>query len=127
MDPIQWNVNTAENSCSSSRIMTATAPKAKRQKPEGWNNDMEKEPKKLLSFFTEGLDRTNRLMYYKYMSNNPFITDERLLRDIAAAASEITDLWWANPQENGHVKTRVVEEILQKKILGMVVPQKKHG
>ena len=39
-------------------------------------------------------------------------------RAIARAASEITDLWWARPDENGHVKTRVVEEIIQKHLWG---------
>jgi hypothetical protein len=33
---------------------------------------------------------------------------------IKTAASEITDLWWAKPNENGHVKTAVVEEIIKK-------------
>lgn len=30
------------------------------------------------------------------------------------AASEITDLWWARPDEGGAAKTAVVEEILRK-------------
>lgn len=33
---------------------------------------------------------------------------------IDAAASEITSLWWARPNENGHVKTSVVAEIIRK-------------
>ena len=33
-----------------------------------------------------------------------------------AAASEITDLWWARPDENGAAKTAVVEEILRRHI-----------
>lgn len=55
------------------------------------------------------------------MADNPFIRDARLQRDIAAAASEITDLWWCNPQENGHLKTQTVKEIIQKHIFGMIV------
>lgn len=30
------------------------------------------------------------------------------------AASEITDLWWARPDQGGAAKTRVVEEILRR-------------
>jgi len=43
---------------------------------------------------------------------------ERERRDIAAAASRITDLWWCKPQENGHLKTQAVIDILQKQFWG---------
>lgn len=38
---------------------------------------------------------------------------------IRKASSEITDLWWTNPAENGHVKTAVIENIIQKHLWGL--------
>lgn len=35
-------------------------------------------------------------------------------KEIAEAAGKITDLWWARPDENGHLKTQAVIDILQK-------------
>jgi len=37
---------------------------------------------------------------------------------IAAAASEITDLWWTTPTQNGHIKTQVVKDILHRYFAG---------
>lgn len=59
--------------------------------------------------------------------NHPTITMERERRDIAAAASKITDLWWARPDQNGHLKTQSVIDILQKQMWGFTDADLKAG
>lgn len=49
---------------------------------------------------------------------NATISMERERQDIAKAASKITDLWWVNPQENGHLKTQTVIDIIQTQLWG---------
>jgi hypothetical protein len=46
--------------------------------------------------------------------SNQATSMERERQAIAEAASEITNLWWANPTENGHIKAQVVRDIIQK-------------
>jgi hypothetical protein len=52
------------------------------------------------------------------MINEARVALERERRDIAAAASKITDLWWSKPDENGHLKTQAVINILQRQFWG---------
>jgi hypothetical protein len=57
--------------------------------------------------------------------SNAAISMERERRAIEAAASEITDLWWAKPNENGHIKTQIVKEIIQKHLWSFSRPRRK--
>jgi hypothetical protein len=59
--------------------------------------------------------------------NRDQVAMERERQAIAAAASEITDLWWAKPQENGHIKTQVVKDILQKHLWGFTDAELRRG
>jgi len=44
-------------------------------------------------------------------------------RMIAETASEIANLWWARPDENGAAKTQVVRDIIQKHMWGFTDTQ----
>jgi hypothetical protein len=43
-------------------------------------------------------------------------TTEKMEQRIMEAASRITDLWWARPDQNGHIKTLVVADIIREEL-----------
>ena len=65
-----------------------------------------------LFIFTSQLTNSSGLNYHSNMKSKTAVT---ITPDaLRAAASEITDLWWARPDEGGDIKTALVESIFRK-------------
>jgi hypothetical protein len=44
---------------------------------------------------------------------------ERIIEAATKAASEITDLWWTRPEQNGHIKAQIVRDIITRHLIGI--------
>jgi hypothetical protein len=44
---------------------------------------------------------------------------DQIIEAATRAASEITDLWWTHPEQNGHIKAQIVRDIITRHMIGI--------